>query len=56
MIFQPSILGPVELPCPEPLRRPDHGAAKRAGVRLVRPTGLPHPSLAIRPWSEWSNR
>jgi hypothetical protein len=56
MIFQPSIAGPVALPRPEPLRRPDDGAAKQDGVRLVRPSGLPHPSLALWCWSDWSDR
>jgi hypothetical protein len=55
MVFHPSIMGPVELPLPEPLRRPDERSAKDAGVRIVR-LGFPHPSLAADSWSERSGR
>jgi hypothetical protein len=56
MNFQPSIADPLALLRPDPLRRLDDGVAKQDGVRLVRPSGLPHPSLAIWCRSDRSDR
>jgi len=36
MALYPTLLGHVDLPCPEPLRRADRHVAQAAGIRLVR--------------------
>jgi hypothetical protein len=36
MALYPTLFGHVDLPCPEPLRRPDRLVAQEAGIRLVR--------------------
>jgi len=48
MALYPALFGHVDLPTPEPLRRPDRHVAQAAGIRLVRQGGSSSRDGALR--------
>ena len=52
MALYPTLFGHVDLPCPEPLRRPDRQGAQEIGVRLVRRGGSTPNAVPRVPRSE----